>query len=298
MAGLKYEGDRMKRFLLVASALLAVGAATATRAQEATTKLNHRAMEKLGWKLTCQAYTFREMSAFEALDVMKSLDVRYVQFYPGQRFSREKPDQKLDHNMSPELIKELKAKLKQVNVKPVCYGVVGFGNDETSARKVFSWAKEMGISNIVTEAPESQMEMLDRLANEYKINIAIHDHPKPSHYWHPDTVLKAAEGRSKRIGFCADTGHWFRSGLVPVEALKKAEGRLHDMHFKDLNEAKHDVPWGTGLCNARGLLEEVKRQGARPTISIEYEHGSGAELIANVRKCVEWFSQQATELAK
>jgi len=288
----------MKRLLLLAAAVLAVCAATPARTQEEPLKLNHRAMRKLGWKLTCQAWTFREMSAFETLDVLKSMDVRYIQFFPGQRFSKEKPDVKLDHNMSPELIKELKAKLKETKVTPVCYGVVGFGNDEASARKVFAWGKEMGLLNIVSEPSEASIPMLDKLAQEYDIKVAIHDHPKPSHYWHPDTVLKVCEGRSKHIGFCADTGHWFRSDLNPIECLKKAEGRMFDMHFKDLNAAKHDVPWGTGLCNARGMLEEVKRQGAKPTISIEYEHGSGPELRANVRKCVEWFNQQAIDLAK
>ncbi|MCC2672092.1 MAG: Xylose isomerase-like barrel [Armatimonadetes bacterium] len=292
----------MKRFLLVATALLALGAVTTnvtvSQAHEAPLKLNYRAMNKLGWKLTCQAWTFREMSAFEALDTMHSLGIRYVQFYPGQKFSKEKPDAKLDHNMSPELVAELKEKLKAVKITPVCYGVVGFGKDEAGARKVFDWAKTMGIINVVSEPAEDTVPMLDTLAQEYKINVAIHDHPKPSHYWDPDTVLKVAQGRSKRIGFCADTGHWYRSGLVPVECLKKAEGRMFDMHFKDLSPDKHDVPWGTGQCNARAMLEEVKRQGAKPTISIEYEYGSGPELVANVKKCVLWFDQQATELAK
>lgn len=291
----------MKRFFLVATAMLAVGLATASRAQNAGNtplKLNYRAMNKLGWKLTCQAWTFREMSAFEALDTMHNLGVRYVQFFPGQKFSKEKPDAKLDHNMSPELITELKAKLKEVNITPVCYGVVNMGKDEASARKVFDWAKTMGLINIVCEPDEALVPTLDKLAQEYKINIAIHDHPNPSHYWNPDTVLKVSEGRSKRIGFCADTGHWYRSGLVPVECIKKAEGRLHDMHFKDLSPDKHDVPWGTGQCNARAMLEEVKRQGAKPTITIEYEYGSGPELVENVKKCVLWFSEQATDLAK
>ena len=37
--------------------------------------------------------------------------------------------------------------------------------------------------------------------------------------------MKVCEGRSDRIGACADIGHWYRSGLVPVECLKKLQGR-------------------------------------------------------------------------
>lgn len=194
-------------------------------------------------------------------------------------------------------MQELKDKLKAVKVRPMNYGVVGFGNDEASARKVFDFAKKLGIRTIVSEPAEATVPMLDRLAQEYKINVAIHDHPKPSHYWHPDTVLKVSQGCSKRIGACADTGHWYRSGLVPVECLQRLEGRIISMHFKDLNAAKQDVPWGTGECNARGMLEELKAQGVKPVISIEYEHGSGAPLLANVRKCVEWFNTQVGDLA-
>jgi sugar phosphate isomerase/epimerase len=291
----------MRRLWVVATALLAVGITTSTRAQapaDAPLKLNYAAMRKLGWRLSCQAWTFREMSAFETIDTIHRLGIRYIEFFPGQRFSKEKPDAKLDHNMSAELMDQLKAKLKDANVTAMNYGVVGLGTEEAGARKVFEWAKGIGIRTIVSEPAEEAVPMLDRLCQEYGINLAIHDHPKPSHYWNPDTVLKVSEGRSRRVGACADTGHWYRSGLVPVECLKKLEGRIISMHFKDLDETRKDVPWGTGLCNARGMLEEVKRQGVKPVISIEYEHGSGAALLANVTKCVEWFDKTATELAQ
>jgi len=292
----------MKPFWAAAAVLLAaVGLAAGTRAAEPEVKppsLDYRSMERLGWKLSCQAYTFREMSAFEAIDTVHNLGIRYIEFYPGQRFSKEKPDAKLDHNMPPELIEELQQKLKSANITAVNYGVVGLGSDEAGARKVFDWAKRMGLQTIVSEPGGEAVPMLDRLCQEYGINIAIHDHPRPSHYWNPDTVLKVAEGRSKRIGSCSDTGHWYRSGLVPVECLKKLEGRIISMHFKDLDESKRDVPWGTGKCDARGMLEEIKRQGVRPVISIEYESTTGQTLVDNVRKCVEWFNTQATELAR
>jgi sugar phosphate isomerase/epimerase len=289
----------MKPFAVTAFLLLALGTAP-LRAEDAAQplRLNYRAMDRLGWKLSCQAWTFREMSAFETIDTVHNLGIRYIEFFPGQRFSKEKPDAKLDHTMSPELIAELQQKLKDANVTAVNYGVVGLGNNEAEARKVFDWAKKMGLLTIVSEPDEAAMPMLDRLCQEYGINIAIHDHPKPSHYWNPESVLKVSEGRSRRIGSCSDVGHWYRSGLVPIDCLKQLEGRIISLHFKDLSEAKEDVPWGTGKCDARGMLEELKRQGVRPVISIEYESGSGAPLLANVTKCVEWFNTTVTELAK
>lgn len=290
----------MKRFaavmccLLAISGVLAVGASAKDAAKPS---VNYKAMEKLGWKLSCQAWTFRELTAFETIDTLHDLGIRYIEFFPGQRFSKEHPDAKVDHTMAPERIEELQKKLKEANVTAVNYGVVGIPNDEPGARKVFDWAKKMGLKTIVSEPNEKDFDLLDKMTAEYGINVAIHDHPKPSHYWDPEILLKAVAGHSKRIGSCSDTGHWFRSGLVPVECLKKLEGRIISLHFKDLDAAKEDVPFGTGLCNARGMLEEIKRQGIHPVFSIEYERTSGQELVDNVTKCRDWFSKTAGELA-
>src|SRR4029078_10800793 len=138
-------------------------------------------------------------------------------------------------------------------------------------RKVFEFAKKLGLLTIVSEPPAEAFDLLDKLANEYQINVAIHDHPQPSTYWNPDSVLKVCEGRSRRIGACADVGHWYRSGLVPLDSLKKLQGRGIEFHFQDIAENKEDVPWGTGKCNVPGLLNEAYRQQFKGVFSIEYE---------------------------
>ena len=116
------------------------------------------------------------------------------------------------------------------------YGVCGLSKDEDASRKTFDFAKDMGIETIVSEPGPDAFDTSDKLCEEYRINVALHNHPKPSRYWNPDTVLEVCKGRSKRIGACADTGHWMRSGLNPVEQLKKLEGRIISFHFKDLNK--------------------------------------------------------------
>ena len=56
---------------------------------------------------------------------------------------------------------------------------------------------------------------------------------------------------------CTDVGHWYRSGLVSLECLKKVEGYINSVHFKDLNLNKQDVPLDTGVFNASELLTEL-----------------------------------------
>ncbi len=176
---------------------------------------------------------------------------------------------------------------------------MNFGVTGISGRKTFDFAKDMGIETLVAEPAESDFENLDKLCGEYQINIAIHDHPKPAHYWDPEIVLKVTKGLSKRIGACCDTGHWSRSGLNPIECLKKLEGRIISFHFKDLNQpgpGAHDVPWGTGVCDVKGMLTEVRRQGVRAVFSIEYEYNWTTSL-PELAQCVAYFDKISDELA-
>jgi sugar phosphate isomerase/epimerase len=109
-------------------------------------------------------------------------------------------------------------------------------------------------------------------------------------------VVKVCKNRSKRIGACADVGHWYRSGLTPLDCIKKLKGRIIESHFKDISKDKKDVVWGTGEVDCKAILAELKRQGARPFFAIEYEHGQGRELIENVCKSIDNFSKMIEEI--
>jgi len=254
--------------------------------------------DQLGWRLSMQAYTFHKGTFFEAVDKTASLGLKYIEMFPGQRIS-EDDSATTDFDMSTATRLKVKEKLRDAGLELVNYGVVGAG-DEAGWRSLFEFAKDMGIETIVTEPSPEHMDLVEELCDEFKINVAIHNHPKPSHYWNPDTVLKAVEGRSKRMGACADTGHWMRSGLDPIECLKKLEGRIVSLHFKDLNESGregHDVPWGTGAGNAYGMLAEIKRQGFRGVFSIEYEYNWN-NSVPEIRECAKYFRLIAAALAE
>jgi sugar phosphate isomerase/epimerase len=266
-------------------------------------KVNQAAIDKLGFSFGVQAYTFREVSTFETLDRLQFLGIHNVEFYPGQKLSKEAGNAKCDHNMSDAEVQSLLAKCKACGVTPVSYGVVGLSKNEAESRKVFDWAKKMGIKTIVSEPQPNKetFDVIEKLCNEYDINVAMHDHPKPSTYWDPKTVLMVVEGRTKKLGSCSDTGHWVRSGLKPVDCIKMLEGRVIELHLKDVapkGNGFEDVPWGTGVADAKGIMAELQRQGAHPCFNVEYESSHGTALINNVSKCYEEFSKMAEELTQ
>lgn len=233
-----------------------------------------------GFAIGCQAYSFNRFSAFEAIEKTALAGGKVIEFYPGQKLTSEQPDVKVDHNASDEVIEKLKDKLAKHKIKAVNYGVVGLSRDEAECRKVFEFAKKMGMIAVTSEPAMEQMELLEKLVKEYDIKLAIHNHPKqpnnPNYkVWDPEYVLSMVKDRDPRLGACADTGHWLRSGIQPVEALRILEGRIVSSHLKDLNEMSplgHDVPFGTGAANIAAVLMELRRQNFDGNISIEYEH--------------------------
>nr|MBI1232772.1 sugar phosphate isomerase/epimerase [Cytophagales bacterium] len=87
-------------------------------------------------------------------------------------------------------------------------------------------------------------------------------------------------------------------GIDPVEGIKKLEGRIISLHFKDLNawgtRNAHDVPWGTGTCNVAGVLHELNRQGFKGVFSAEYEH-NWENNLPEVAESMEYFKRVASQ---
>jgi sugar phosphate isomerase/epimerase len=225
--------------------------------------------------LAVQCWTFRKFSFFEALKKIKELGIAYVQPYPGQVLDKGDPKLRFDHNLTEKQIARVKNKLKELGLTLVSYGVVNFENKEEEMQKVFEFAQKMDIRTIVTEPNYDDYSLIDKLVKKYRINIAIHNHPTPSKYARPETVLYRVDGLDPRIGACAYTGHWMRSGVNPLEALRALKGRIQDVHLKDLNmfgrKEAFDVPFGQGKANIRDILAELTLQDYAGYISIEHE---------------------------
>ena len=137
------------------------------------------------------------------------------------------------------------------------------GKNEENWKNIFEFAKEMGIEIITSEPSPKDLDLGNRMAVGYHIQVALHNHPKHSksnNYWRPELVLNALKGRWN-LKICGNVGHWVRSGLEPVEWLKKMEGHIAGLHFKDPSEKSaqaHDVPIGQTPCNLRSANVYLK----------------------------------------
>src|ERR1019366_1320753 len=161
-----------------------------------------------GFFIGCQAYTFNKFTVFEAIEKTADAGGKVIEFYPGQKLSKEEPNLTWDHNASAETIQKVKEKLAACKVTAVNYGVVGIPKDEAEARKIFEFAKTMSLYAITTESVES-IDTIEKLVKEYDIKVGFHDHPKQANnpnykMWDPEYVLSVVKDRDARIGSCAD----------------------------------------------------------------------------------------------
>lgn len=245
-----------------------------------------------GFAIGCQAYTFNRFTVFEAIEKTAQAGGKVIEFFPGQKLSKEEPNVSFDHNASAETIQKVKDKLAQFHIHPVNYGVVQIPKDEAEARKLFDFAKTMGLRAITTESVDA-IDTIEKMVKEYDIMVGFHDHPRrendPNYrMWDPNYILSIVKDRDPRIGSCADTGHWVRSNLKPVDCLRILKGRIISSHLKDLNEMgphAHDVPYGTGVSDIPAILQELKSQGFTGNLSIEYEY-HWENSIPEVAQCI------------
>jgi len=275
------------------------------KAQNSTiTGVDEKVMSKLGWKVAIQCWTYNKQTLFEALDSIQSLGVHYVEMLSYQTVSKDIL-QKSGPDMDKACLDKVKTKLKETGITAISIWVDPFPKDEINLRKLFSWANELGIETITTEPDpgnKAAMELTARLCKEYRIKIAVHNHPKKSDndsykFWDPLFALNMVKPYHPQIGLCTDVGHWYRSGLNPLDCLKKADGQIVSVHFKDLNEKKEDVHLGTGILEASALLTELKRQNFKGVLTLEYERW-GDKQHEELLQCVDYLNKEAKRLIK
>ena len=250
------------------------------------------------WHIAVMTYTFNKFTLLEAIDKAKEAGAKYIETYAWQKIGDKYGEAQFNASAPAEALDAVKAKLSKTGIQLTGYYSNDLGKNDADTRKVFAFCKKMGIPEIIAEPDAATLESIDKLAAENKVKVAIHNHPKDPNKpeytnWDPANVMKMLKGRSKWIGTCADNGHWVRSGLDPVECLKKYNGRLISMHLKDVDKAGpegRDVPYGEGVVPLPKLLFELGTQAFGGVFSIEYESNLDSNL-ADVKKCIEYFEK-------
>ncbi|MCX7824544.1 MAG: sugar phosphate isomerase/epimerase [Verrucomicrobiae bacterium] len=251
------------------------------------------------------AYTFRHLTAFEAIEKTKECGADVIEFFLWQKLSPENPKVILNADLSDEHIAALKAKLEATGVRAVnaYFNNAPFQDKagvEAGVRKLFEFARKLGLRGLTGEPPVEHLDLVEKMVKEFNIQLCFHNHPinpkKPDYRnWDPKYLLALMDKRDPRMGFSVDTGHLARSGVDSIETLKLFQKRVHSVHLKDVKEARpesDDLPYGQGIANIKGILAELKRQDFRGHVGVEYEHQSD-RLLDDVKFCIQFIRTHA-----
>lgn len=229
-----------------------------------------------GPSLGLQTWTCRNMNFDQVVAFAVKHHLSNIQFIAAH----------LDPKGTREESLRKKAILDQNGLKAYTFGVNGTTMDKEENRKLFEFAKLMGIAVIIVEPKEmAQWDNLEELVKEYDIKLAIHNHGTGSVYGDPTTVREVLAKRDRRIGVCLDVGWVTAAGFDAAEIFRSYGDRVFDIHFKDKvvetaadgKKVPLDTEIGKGAANYAGLFAEIKKGGWSGVMAIETDSKAFAE---------------------
>jgi L-ribulose-5-phosphate 3-epimerase len=210
----------------------------------------------------------------------------------------------MDPRAAAEETMRKKAALDRHGLVPYTFGVARTSLDHEDNRKLFEFAKVMGIRLIVVEPDDfAVFESLERLVREYDIKVAIHNHGIRSLYGNPLVVRNVIKHLDPRIGVCLDTGWVTAAGFDPSQVYRDYGGRVFDIHLKDKRTEKtqgDDVHFDTHIGQGKGklasFLRVLREEGFEGVLALETDSREFArEPEEFVTKAVEFFETQTLE---
>jgi inosose dehydratase len=235
-----------------------------------------------GFPVGVQSYSLREFNTAEAIRHLQGMGVHYAEFY-GKHLDPKADDAK---------IAEVQALLKAADIKLAGHGVHGFSKDHEANKRLFDFAKKIGVKVITANPEPDSFDSLDKLVAEYDIRIAIHNHGPGALFDKLDSVTSAIKGRDKRIGACVDCGHFLRSGEDPVKCVLTLADRVYGVHIKDEKETgtpkSANVVIGKGHLDVVGLFKALRQVKfpADGSLALEYE-ANPQNPIDDMKACLE-----------
>ncbi len=219
------------------------------------------------FKMGMQSYSLRgyqrdgKPDVQKALAVTKELGLHYWESYT-------------DHVPMTTDAGKLSARKREIEAAGVTvlgYGVVHFTKDFNANRRIFDFAKALGLKYLSASPDPGSFGMLDRLVEQYGVAIGIHNHGPGDHFAKIETIAEAIKDHHPMIGCCIDTGHFLRSREDPVHAVEVFDKRIYGVHLKDVKDAKEFTILGKGDLRIVDFLKALAVRKYDYCLAIEYE---------------------------
>src|SRR6266516_884709 len=212
------------------------------------------------------SYSLRNFPRDKAIEMVKALGTPYVNFKSVH----------LPFELSPTELAAARQEIEAAGLVIVGGGVITFERDtDEDVEKYFAYAKAAGMPLISAHAAPALLPRIERLAKQYDIKVAIHNHgPEDKNFPSPYDALKHIRNMDRRMGLCIDIGHTVRTGTDVVRAIADAGPRLLDLHAKDLRDltAKgSQCIVGEGAIPIVEIFRQLEAMRFAGYVNLEYE---------------------------
>ena len=228
-----------------------------------------------GWRVALPTAAFRGMTFSEALTRADLIPVASVEASSTQVTSFEVPkplDQRLQTNERTAVV----YRLREIGETIMAYRIDNIGADPAMRRRVFEFGKSINVPLIITAADAANLAELDKLAEEFEINVALESKGDPK------SVMTALEGRGKRMGVSAHLGAWAQAGVKPVDALAIVKDKLLHVTAAD-RKGSRVVALGEGAAGLGDFFLAVYKAGIKPlSITVESTGTLEADMVKNL----------------
>jgi sugar phosphate isomerase/epimerase len=245
-----------RTFLTTAAALAAAPAVSA-----ATTQTHHEDALPLG----VATYSLREFSRADAIKIIQSLGIKYVNV----------KSMHMPYESTPAELAAARAEFEAAGLKIIAGGNIDLKGDDDSVKKMLTYAKNAGIPVVVCAPRRDNLGVIEKYAKEFGLKIAIHNHgTEDKLYPNGASVIELVKNMDPCMGLCYDVGHASRTGVDVVKEIEMAGARLHDMHVKDLadlSDRSSQVSVGKGKLPFPQIFKALKKMKYPGVVNLEYE---------------------------
>lgn len=232
-----------------------------------------------GWRVAAPTAALRGTTFSDALAKADVWPVASVEASSTQITSYEVPkplDQRLQTNERAAVV----YRLREIAESIAAYRVDNIAADGAMRRRVFEFAKSINAPLIITSADTANLAEIDKLAEEFEINIAVESKGDPK------GVMAALEGRGKRMGVSAHLGGWAQAGIKAVDGLAVVKDKLLHVTAADrsgLNARARVVPLGEGAAGLGDFFLAAYKAGLKPlSITVESTGATEADMVKNL----------------
>jgi type 1 glutamine amidotransferase/sugar phosphate isomerase/epimerase len=239
----------------------------------------------LNWQVGVSSSAFQGLSLAEAAIRIDDLQLGYVESSNTQWVSPE-IRKNLDYNLTPAELAVVKNRLRRFRVQMLAYRVDTLGPDDATRRKVFEFAKTLGVEMIVSPAEPGSLPAIDKLSNEFGVNFVLESRSDPKH------TLAELQGLSPHVGVELSVGGE-QSGIDPLQAVTQLKERVMLVSLHDSSSLKgtgHAMDLGCGDADTKPLLQQLYRLGVKP-LFFTLNTAGGVDTTADLARSVDGFDQ-------